>query len=220
MKRFLTILVTLCMLLGVVTIPPIMAAEGDAPTFNTSTPTALYDLTNDALYSTFQNVFNMEYELNAEEGYTTFTATDNDPYTWVKSPECPCNEAAYVRAYYRTTATGLCGEFYASRSDGVAMGVSGSTFDYNLTTTGEWSTTVEECTAWSTAADDVNFDTFRIDPLQGSPCPAGASIDVKYYAFFKTQADAEAFDYDEYMKKLAYEEEQKRLEEEAAKANE
>ena len=66
------------------------------------------------------------------------------------------------------------------------------------------------------AKADAAFTNFRIDPLQGN-VRAGESIDIQYYAFFGSEEDAKGFNFDEYKAKLAYEEEQKRAEEEAAK---
>ena len=79
-------------------------------TFNTTTPVYLYDLTTDEIHSSFANTFHMDYSPN-DEGYTTFTATQDDPYTWVKTPDCKPCEAKYAIIEYRTTASRR-GEFF------------------------------------------------------------------------------------------------------------
>ncbi len=182
-------------------------------TFNTTDPVFIYDFSNDSLIGTFANTANMEVESN--DGYTTFTATANDPYTWLLCPSAKPSEMKYAKILYRTTAS-YKGEFFCTRSDNGAMGSAGTNQQWKWNPTGEWETIIVDLTAWKDANDSVTFSIFRIDPLEGG-VKAGSSIDIKYYAFFTTEADANGFDFDEYKAKLAYEEEQKKAEEEASK---
>ena len=182
-------------------------------TFNTTTPNHLFDFTTEDIQSTFANTANMTVSMG--EGYTTFTATADDPYTWIQTPQCRPNQAQYAVICYRTTAA-YKGEFFCTRSDNGAMGSDGTNQQWDWNPSGEWETLVVSMDAWKGASDSITFDIFRFDPLQKNVA-AGSSIDVKYAAFFASEADAKGFNYDEYVAKLAYEEEQKKAEEEANK---
>ena len=216
-RKLLTVLAAVLAVLMVASafaaLIPLASAE-EAPTFQTTTPTHLYDFTTDAIQSTFNNKSNMTVSMG--EGYTTFTATADDPYTWIQTPGCRPNQAQYASIRYRTTAQ-YKGEFFCSRSDNGAMGTAGTNQQWNWNPSGEWETIVVSMDAWKDAPDSVTFDVFRIDPLQGGVA-SGASIDMQYVAFFATEEDANGFDFDQYKAKLAWEEEQKKAQEEADKA--
>ena len=190
-----------------------LAIKAEDKTFNTSTPVYIHDLTTDALHSTFANMSSMTAELG--DGYTTFKATADDPYTWIQTPTCKPSQAKYVVIRYRTTAP-YKGELFCTRSDNGAMGSEGTNQQWTWKASGEWETIVVSIDAWKDAKDSVTFSIYRIDPLQGG-VKAGSAIDIQYYAYFTTEEDAKAFNFDEYKAKLAWEEEQKRAEEEAAK---
>ena len=190
-----------------------LVVGAEEKTFNTSTPTYLCDLTTDAVHSSFANMSSMVVDMG--DGYTTFKATADDPYTWIQTPTCKPCEAQYAVIRYRTTAQ-YKGEFFCTRSDNGAMGSGGTNQQWTWNASGEWETIVISMDAWKNAKDSVTFSIFRFDPLQGG-VKAGSTIDVQYYAFFATEEDAKGFNFDEYKAKLAYEEEQKRAEEEAAK---
>ena len=192
-------------------IPFVTAAEDK--TFNTTTPTHLFDFTTDAIQSSFANTTNVAVSMG--DGYTTFTATADDPYTWIQTPACKPCEAQYAAIRYRTTAARK-GEFFCSRSDNGVMGSAGTNQQWNWNASGEWETMVVSMDAWKTAPASVTFSIFRIDPLQAN-VKAGESIDIQYVAFFASEADAKGFDFDEYRAMLAWEEEQKKAQEEADK---
>ena len=192
-------------------IPFVTAAE--EKTFNTTTPIFLYDFSTEDIQTTFANTAHMTTSMG--DGYTTFTATENDPYTWIKTPSCKPSEAKYAVIRYRTTAA-YKGEFFCSRSDNNAMGTAGTNQQWMWNPSGNWETIVIANEAWMNAKDSVTFDIFRIDPLEGG-VQAGASIDIQYVAFFSSEADANGFNFDEYTAKLAWEEEQKKAQEEADK---
>lgn len=192
-------------------IPFVTAAE--EKTFNTTTPIFLYDFSTEDIQTTFANTAHMTTSMG--DGYTTFTATENDPYTWIKTPSCKPSEAKYAVIRYRTTAS-YKGEFFCSRSDNNAMGTAGTNQQWMWNPSGNWETIVIANEAWMNAKDSVTFDIFRIDPLEGG-VQAGASIDIQYVAFFSSEADANGFNFDEYTAKLAWEEEQKKAQEEADK---
>ena len=192
-----------------------LAISAEDKTFNTTDPVFIYDFSNDSLLSTFANTANMNVE--TRDGYTTFTATANDPYTWLWCPPAKPSQMKYVKILYRTTGN-YKGEFFCTRSDNGTMGSAGTNQQWKWDPTGEWETIIVDLTAWKDAKDSVTFSIFRIDPLEGG-VKAGSSIDIKYYAFFTTEADANGFDFDEYKAKIAYEEEQKKAEEEAANAD-
>ncbi len=217
MKKFLTILVTLCILLGAVTIPPIMAAEGDAPTFNTSTPLWLYDYSVGGLETAYEAANNVESILN--EGYTTFKAMSGDPHMYFKdTPDMAPADAKYLYVEYRTTAA-VKGEIFAGRNTTGALGTAGTNQQWLWNADGQWHTDLIEMTFWNDAVDGDTFTSFRFDPLEqivdtGVKVNTGDTLDVKYLAFFKTADDAAKFNLDEYKKKLAWEEEQAKAEEE------
>ena len=192
-------------------IPFVTAAE--EKTFNTTTPIFLYDFSTEDIQTTFANTAHMTTSMG--DGYTTFTATENDPYTWIKTPSCKPSEAKYAVIRYRTTAS-YKGEFFCSRSDNNAMGTAGTNQQWKWNPSGNWETIVIANEAWMNAKDSVTFDIFRIDPLEGG-VQAGASIDIQYVAFFSSEADANGFNFDEYTAKLAWEEEQKKAQEDADK---
>ncbi|MBR5123565.1 MAG: hypothetical protein IKU90_00415, partial [Clostridia bacterium] len=213
-KKLLTVLAVVLALLMVgstfaVMIPMLISAE--EKTFNTTTPSYLLDFSTDELYGSFANTNNMTAEL--KDGYTTFTATADDPHTYLTAPNCKVLDATYVVIRYRTTANRK-GEMFCTRSDNAD--IVANNHQWNWDKSGEWQTIVVAVSPWMNAKSDARFDHFRIDPLQGN-VRAGESIDIQYYAFFGSEADANGFNFDEYKAKLAYEEEQKRAEEEAAK---
>ena len=183
-------------------------------TFNTTTPSYLYDFTTEAIQSTFTNTMHMTYSLTDGE-YTTFKATEDDPYTWIKTPDCRPNQARYAVITYRTTAARK-GEFFCTRSDNEAMGSAGTNQQWDWNATGEWDTMVISMDAWKDCSDKVTFSIFRFDPLQANVA-AGESIDVKFVAFFASEEEANGFNFSEYRAKLAWEEEQKRAEDNASK---
>ena len=190
-----------------------MAIAAEEKTFNTTTPTHLFDFTTDEIQGSFQNTHDMTVTMG--DGYTTFTATAGDPYTWIETPACRPNQAQYAAIRYRTTAR-YKGEFFCTRSDNGAMGSAGTNQQWFWNTSGEWETMVVSMDAWKNTADSVTFQIFRIDPLEGGVA-AGSSIDIEYVAFFPTEEEANGFNFSEYQAKLAYEEELKKQEEEANK---
>ena len=108
-------------------------------TFDTTTPVFMYDFTTDAIQSSFANTMNMTVTMG--EGYTTFTANANDPYTWIQTPSCKPSEAKYAVILYRTTAS-YKGEFFCSRSDNGAMGTAGTNQQWTWNPSGNWETIV------------------------------------------------------------------------------
>ncbi len=188
-----------------------LVISAEDKTFNTTTPVFLYNFTTDDIQTSFANTANMTVSMG--EGYTTFTATADDPSTWLQTPTCKPCEAKYAMIVYRTTANYL-GEFFCTRSDNGVMGSAGTNQQWSWNASGEWETILVSMDTWKNASEDITFSIFRIDPLQGG-VKVGSSIDIKYCAFFTTEEDANGFDFDEYMAKLTWEEEQKRAEEEA-----
>ncbi len=215
-RKLLTVLaVTLAVLMvasAFAALIPIVSAE-EEPTFNSTTPNHLYDFSTDAIQSTFANTFHLQVSMG--EGYTTFTATADDPYTWIQTPTCKPNQAQYAAIRYRTSVS-YKGEFFCTRSDNSAMGTPGTNQQWDWNPSGEWETVVISMDAWKDASDSVTFDVFRIDPLQGG-VEVGSSIDLQYVAFFATEEDANGFDFDQYKAKLAWEEEQKKAQEDVDK---
>ena len=212
-KIFAVVLSVLMIGSTVAAIIPTVLGAGE-PTFDTTTPNYLFDFTTDAIQASFSHIDQMTVSMGS--GFTTFTTTGGDPQTWIETPACRPNQARYVSISYRTTAAVL-GEFFCSRTDIGIMGQAGTNQQWSWNASGEWETMVVSMDAWKNASDSVEFDVFRFDPLEGGAVQSGDSIDVEYIAFFASEEDAEGFNYNEYMDKLAWEEEQKRAEEEAQK---
>ncbi|MBE6559282.1 MAG: hypothetical protein E7661_09790 [Ruminococcaceae bacterium] len=190
-------------------------ANEETPTFNTTTPVFLYDFTTDELEGTFANGHDMTH--TREEGkYYTFNISGSDPYVWIKTPDMKPTDAKYVVVMHRGNVQGKNIEFYYTRSDNGNMGTPGTNFKFPLTSGGDWSKSIAPCSGWADAGENIAFEIFRLDPLDGAGV-SGLSIDVEYIAFFGSEADANGFDFEQYKAKLAYEEEQKRQEEEADK---
>ncbi len=192
----------------------------DEKTFNTTTPSAILDFTNDKIQANFGHQNEIEWILNTTEGYTTFKAKGGDPHIYFNSPiASKAKDSAYIVLTYRTTKS-VRGEFFSTRPSTGGMGQSGTNLQWNWNAPGEWVTEIIHCNAWE-GADEI-FTGFRIDPLEqdidaGIKVNTGDTVDIKFAAFFPTEADAKGFSFNEYKAKLAYEEEQKRLEEEANK---
>ena len=194
-------------------IPLLIHAEDRA--YDTSTPNFIYDFTTEEIYSSLAGNYNLSITL--KDGYTTFEALGNDPQTGLIAPSCKPSEAKYALISYYTTAT-YKGEFFCTRSDNSTMGTSGTHQQWNWNASGNWETILVSLDAWSNADENVTFKNFRFDPLQDNVnVKTGSTIDIKFIAFFTTESDAKNFNFDEYKTKLAYEEEQKRAEEESAK---
>ena len=187
-------------------------ADEEAPTFNTSTPVFVYDFTTDYLESTFANGHDVLH--TREDGkYYTFNVTGNDPYFWLETPAMKPVDAKYVAVMHRGNVNGKNIEFFFTRSDNGAMGQPGTTFQFPLTSTGDWSKAISPCTGWADAGSNITFSIFRIDPLAGGTVK-DMSVDIEYIAFFATEEEAQQFDFAQYMAKLAWEEEQAKKEEE------
>ncbi len=196
------------------------ALTEQTPTFNTTIPTALIDFTTDKIQENFGHQNTISWEL--KDGYTTFKAEGGDPHVYFNKPiDGKSVDCQYVVITYRTTAS-VRGEIFSTRPSTGGLGTSGTNLQWDWNASGEWVTDVVHCNAWSKAPADDVFTNFRFDPLEqnvdnGTKVENGATVDVKCIAFFKTEADAKGFSIDEYKKKLAWEEEQKRQEEEADK---
>ena len=188
-----------------------LVISAEDKTFNTTIPSYLYDFSNDEIYGTFTNTNKMTAEL--KDGYTTLTAEADDPHTYLTGPNCKVLDATYVAIRYRTTANRK-GELFCTRSDNGDIVANNHQWDWKAS--GEWETIIVSITPWQNAKADATFNHFRIDPLQAN-VRSGESIDIQYYAFFGSEEEAKGFNFDEYKAKLAYEEEPKRAEEEAAK---
>lgn len=181
-------------------------ALSERPIFITTTPNHLFDFTTDKIQSSFSHI-NLTFEL--KDGYTTFTAINSDPYIHIPTPKCTATEARYAVFCYRTEYD-CGGEFYTARSDGENFWTPGGNTNWSWTASGEWEVSVVPMRSWLNSEEDVTFSSFRLDPLWLN-VKDGYSIDIKYIALFATEEAANAFNFDEYMKKLAWEEEQKNL---------
>ena len=194
-------------------------SASEAPTFDTSKPTLLYDFSLSETATGFQNGHDTIHVEN--EGYYSFRIDGSDPYVWLGTPNVKCSDAKYAVFCYRTSLAAQ-GELYVQRSDGVEMGQTGSHMGWKWNATGEWETLILYCDAWGNSNGSIK--TLRLDPMASGKFEFGkTTIDIAYVAFFASEEDAKAFNMEEYHKYVAYEEqlkaeeESRREEEEAAK---
>ena len=196
MKRNLrTLLATALaiLMMAAIVVPLIMGIA--AQSTDTSTPDYFYDFAaSDDAPLTFSQTADMT--ISKRNGYTTFTATGDDPQTYLPTPNCPAKQARYAAICYRTSVS-CQGEFFCTRSDNDVMGSTGTHQQWTWTPSTEWKTVRISMDAWRKADASVTFNSFRFDPFAGD-VKVGDSIDIKYIAFFYYSLDASDFDYDEY----------------------
>ena len=171
----------------------------EKPEVNTTHLIGYMDLTT---YYGFAGPGNVEYEVT-EGSHTTFTATADDPLLNLYPPEFKPSECKSIAIIYRTDMD-KDGEFYANRSDGVAMGQPGGTLVWHWIPTKEFAKMEVICTPWKDCDESVTFTGWRFDPLNPLINP-GDSIDIRFIAFFDTEDGAKGFNYDEYRKLLDWE---------------
>ncbi len=177
----------------------------ETPTFNTSTPLALYDFTNDDLEITFANASGVTYAFTKGE-YVTFTATDNDPYLWIETPMIKPSDAKFVSVKHRgQNLSGHNFEVFCTYTGKGNMAEATNHFAFPLTSTGDWSIATSACTAWANCDTSAYFEIMRFDPIADGAGSKDKSIDVQYVAFFASEADANSFNFEQYKAKLEYE---------------
>lgn len=203
-----------------------------APTFNTTTPK------NILMPDVLSNVNNPNNVISAQiiDDYVHIVPGVSDPFYY---PIANFTAGRYVLYVYRandcgnTTTQFFMGSYATGPVDDSSM------METNVISDGEWHAHIFDTQGLIDAKifDGKKAQYFRFDILEAGytldangepykessggwakePIPQGATIDFKCVAFFDTLEDAEGFDIDQYNAKLAYEEEQKRLEEEEAK---
>ena len=179
----------------------VSSLSSEKPTVNTTIPIEYMDLTT---FYSFAGPANVEYKVT-EGSHTTFIATADDPVLNLYTPEFKPSQCKSIAIIYRTDMD-KDGEFYANRSDGVAMGQPGGTLVWRWKTTKEFAKMEVICTPWKDCDENVVFTGWRFDPLNPK-INAGDSIDIRCIAIFDTEDGAAGFDYDEYQKLLAWEKE-------------
>ena len=179
----------------------VSSLSSEKPTVNTTIPIEYMDLTT---FYSFAGPSNVKYEVT-EGSHTTFIATADDPVLNLYTPEFKPSQCKSIAIIYRTDMD-KDGEFYANRSDGVAMGQPGGTLVWRWKTTKEFAKMEVICTPWKDCDENVVFTGWRFDPLNPK-INAGDSIDIRCIAIFDTEDGAAGFDYDEYQKLLAWEKE-------------
>ena len=211
-----------------------LLSNQEAPTFNTTIPK---NILTPKMLTNKQSAHNV---VSAEvvEDYVHIVPGETDPYYY---PLANFTAGRFVLYVYRandcgnTTTQFFMGSYASGPSDDSSM------METSVISDGEWHTYIFDTQGLIDAElfDGQKAQYFRFDALEAGykldengqpykessgswakePIPTGATIDFKCVAFFDTKEDAEGFDIDQYNAKLAYEEEQKRLEEEEAKKN-
>ncbi len=205
----------------------------EAPTFNTTEPSHI--LTAEEL-SKATGANDRLGSVELKDGYVTITPSAADPYFRPMSTlDMPVK---YVVIAYRssnaenTTIQCYMGSTGNDPKDDTAM------LETAVVADGEWHAHGFDTQPIidSGAYNGTKSTFFRFDPLEAGyvlnengepykdstgwvkyPIPAGASIDIRFIAFFETEELYNGFDMEQYIAKLAYEEELKRQEEEAKK---
>lgn len=124
----------------------------------------------------------------ADSGYVTIEALNGDPFfSFGTAPGLVSTQADYVVIKYRTQVPDAKGEFFATRSDGVAPGQNGSNVQFAYNADGMWNTVIVDATGVWGNVENVTLTGMRFDPLQSA-----GTIDVSYIKFFATLEGAEA----------------------------
>jgi len=169
------------------------------------TPFYYVDFTEEEKYFGFYSEHDMEH--TAREDGVVFTALGHDPLIHLRCPQAPTEKLAWAAIVYQTDLSGIRGEFYAHRADGVRMGESGSHVEWYWGTDcredGEFLVEVIPLSAWS--EDSTLLSELRIDPMAGD-LNEGDSITIRCIAMFTEEEDARMFTM------AAYEEQQILLE--------
>ena len=137
-------------------------------------------------------------ESELKGNYATFTSTAHDPnfeYVFSNDDVLDASAYKYVAIKYRTETdrTGMMGEIYFhSPTQGYKHPETHLT--YSLASGNVWTKVVVN--AGEKADWQGEMVKIRFDFIEASNLPAGESMDIEYVAFFKTQAEAEAFDGD------------------------
>ena len=184
--------------------PSLQELADETPTFNTSMPLYIYDFTLGEWQYSFSNESGMTHTFTEGE-YITFSASANDPYIWIQSPDVLPSQVNYISVMHRgENLTNKTFEIYFTYPGSGTMGSRGTFFSFPLTSTGNWASAGSECPLWSGLDETVPFDVFRFDPM-ASGAVSGSSIDIQYIALFASKEDADNFNFEQYKAKLAYE---------------
>ena len=204
----------------------------EAPTFNTTVPSHV--LTPEILHK--EQGSNGRFTTELMEGYCVITPTSKDPYFF---PMAELNMPARyaVIGYRSSTAANTTIQFFMG-STGTAPKDDTTMLETAVVADGEWHAHAFDLQELVDRGvyNGTKSTFFRFDPLEAgyvlnengepykegdvwvkNPIPDGASIDIRFIAFFETEEQYQGFDMEQYVAKLAYEAEQKRLEEEAKK---
>ena len=168
-------------------------------TFQTTEPNYFVELSNDIeAAGAILGEYNMTHQyFSLDGGYTKMTATTGDPYIHLTPPTCDSTQVKYIVITYRAEMNGG-GEFYVSKSNGEQMSQSTMVSWNNYNGNGQWNQVVVDIS--SLCKSGVTFTNFRFDPWHSKN--AGAYIDIKGIAGFATKADAENFNYNQYVSYL------------------
>lgn len=167
-------------------------------TFATTEPNYFLEFSNSDIEFQMLGEYNMTHTyVSSEGGYTRMNATSGDPFIYLEAPTCDSTLVKYMVIVYRTNTKGG-GEFYVSKSTGEQMSQSTMVSWDNYTADGNWNQVIVDIS--SLCKNGVTFTNFRYDPFHSKG--AGVTIDVKGIAGFATKADAENFNFNQYVSYL------------------
>lgn len=166
--------------------------------FSTTAPNYFVELSNIDSQTLILGEYNMSHTYFANDGgYTKMTATTGDPYVHLDPPHCDSTDVRYIVIVYRTNISGG-GEIYVSKSNGEQMSQNTMVSWNGYNGNGQWNQIIVDISALCQSG--ITFTNFRLDPFHSQA--AGASIDIKGIAGFATRADAEAFNFNQYISYL------------------
>ena len=204
----------------------------ETPTFNTTEPSHI--LTAETLAKAQGS--NGRFTTELIDGYCKITPTGKDPYYYPMSTlDKPTK---YVVIGYRSSSAANTTIQFFMGSTGTGPSDDTSMLETAVVADGQWHAHAFDLQELVDRGvyNGTNSTFFRFDPLEAGyvlnedgepykegdvwvkyPIPDGAFIDIRFIAFFETEELYRGFDMEQYVAKLAYEEEQRRLEEEAKK---
>ena len=141
----------------------------------------------DKLYELFENNTGANtVSAEKKDGYVTFTAAGDDPFFGFPEPLNPGVDAKYAVVKYRTSDEGVNTiDFYLKIAEPHAQ-------SEGIVRDGEWHFVVMDLSKPFPESMDTLWDgtIARFDPMTGSV--TGKSIDIAYFEFYTSEADAQA----------------------------
>lgn len=194
MKRAVSLLLGILLLLASALCVMPAAAEPDADDFGTSVPSWYYDFSQSLYESVTANVC---FTMDDSQGFLRLTATQDDPSINMILPQVPLEEMVYARIGYRLNVKhdGRYAEIYYAASNGEALDERTKIKWTWEDDSGDWAAQTVYMNSFD-GKPGVYLTAFRFDALAGQQVKIenGEIIDLQYIAFFATEEEADRFD--------------------------